>query len=81
MRSKQDMSGKPLHLLKSDQKDASAGLKLQRVKMQKNSKFKNLKVDTNLCDQASERAVYVDSALDTGMFKKSIPIMPNTAKE
>jgi hypothetical protein len=56
-RTKQDLSGKPLHLLKSEQKDAqAAGLKLQRVKMQKNSKFKNLKVDTNLCDEASERA-------------------------
>ena len=50
VRSKQDLSGKPMHLLKSEKKDndASAGLKLQRVKMQKNSKFKNLKVDTNL---------------------------------
>ena len=33
VRTKQDLTGKPLHLLKTEQKDASAGLKLQRVKM------------------------------------------------
>lgn len=63
-RTKQDLTGKPLHLLKSDPKDASAGLKLQRVKMQKSSKFKNLKVDTNLAS-ATERVELAESGLDT----------------
>ena len=79
-RSKQDLSGKPLHLIKSEQKEASAGLKMQRGKMQKNGKFKNLKVDTNLFENASEQA-QVESSVGTGYSKQGTLMLSNSVRE
>lgn len=52
-------------------KDNSAGLKLQRVKMQKNGKFKNLKVDTNLGEESERMEVMDNSALDSVVTSKT----------
>ena len=66
-----------MHLLKPDHKElASAGLKLQRPKLQKNGKFKNLKVDTNLCDEEQAQ-----TEVNTGYSRQGTLVLSNNVKE